>query len=100
MSQRSFGAVAVLTVPGCRPTWKGGPAALGLGPAWLWTRWAADVSERTEDTGPPFPCAPRRIYLGDRPGEPGPHGQNGRPPRSEILISNRPDKLLGTHPFK
>ena len=29
------------------PTWKGGPAALGLGPALLGTRWAADVAERT-----------------------------------------------------
>ena len=26
--------------------------ALGLGPAWLGPRWAADVAERTEDTGP------------------------------------------------
>ena len=29
------------------PTWKGGPAALGLGPALFGTRWAADVAERT-----------------------------------------------------
>ena len=29
------------------PTWKGGPAALGLGPVWLGTRWPADVAERT-----------------------------------------------------
>ena len=35
----------------------------------LGTRWAADAAERTEDTGPRFLCAPRRIYLGDRPGE-------------------------------
>ena len=36
---------------------------LGLGPAWLGARWAADVAERTEDMGPRFLCAPRRIYL-------------------------------------
>ena len=29
----------------------------------------------------------------------GPHGQNWRPPSSEYSISNRPDKLLGTHPL-
>ena len=62
-----------------RPTWKGAPAALGLGSAWLGARWAADVAERTEYTGP--------------------HGQNGSPPRSEYSISNRLDKLLGTHPL-
>ena len=38
----------------------------------LGTRWAADAAERTEDTGPRLLYAPRRIYLGDRPGEPGP----------------------------
>ena len=32
-------------------------------------------------------------------GEPGHHGQNRRPPRSELSISNRPDKLPGTHPL-
>ena len=48
MSQQSYGAAAVLTGPGLPPpTWKGGPAALGLGPAWLGTRRAADVAERT-----------------------------------------------------
>ena len=55
--------------------------ALRLVSAWLGTRWAADVAERTEDTGPRLPCAPRRIYLGDRPGEPGSHWQNRRPPK-------------------
>ena len=30
---------------------------------------------------------------------PVPHGQNWRPPSSEYSISNRPDKLLGTHPL-
>ena len=63
------------------PTCKGAPAALGLGPALLGTRWAADVAERTEDTGPRHLYSPRRIYLSDRPGEPGPHWQNWRPPR-------------------
>ena len=43
--------------------------------------------------------AQQRIYPGDRPGEPGHHGQNRRPPKSEVPISNRPDKLLGTHPL-
>ena len=43
------------------------------------------------------------MYLGDRPGEPGPHGQNGKPTNLgvitlEALISDWPDKLLGTHP--
>ena len=33
------------------------------------------------------------------PGEPGPHGQNWRPPRSEESIFNRSNKLLGTHPL-
>ena len=61
-------------------------------------RWAVDVAEHTGNTGPRLLCAPRRIYLGDRPGEPGPHGQNWRPPRFELSISNRPDKSLGTHP--
>ena len=83
MSQRSFGGVAVPTVrveP--RPTWKGAPAALGLGPALLGTGWAAeDVAARTEDTGPRLLCAPRRLHLGSRPGEPVPHGQNRRPPK-------------------
>ena len=45
--------------------------ALGLGPAWLGARWAADVAERSEDTVPRLLCAPQSIYLGDRPGEPG-----------------------------
>ena len=42
--------------------------------------------------------SPRRTYLTDRPGEPGPHWQNWRPPKLELSISNRPDKPLGTHP--
>ena len=75
------------------------PAALGFGPAWFGTRWAADVAERTEDTEPRLLCAPRRIYLGDGPGDPEPHGQNRRSPRSERFLSNRPNKLLGTHPL-
>ena len=43
--------------------------------------------------------AQRRIYPGDRPSEPGPHGQNRRPPKSDLSISNRPNKLSGTHPL-
>ena len=82
-----------------RPTWKGAPAARGLGSAWLGTWWAADVAERAKDTGPRPRCAPQRIHPGDRQGEPGPHGQNRRPPKSDQTISNRPDKLLGTHPL-
>ena len=65
------------------PPWKGAPADLGLGPAWLGTRRAAYVAERTEDTGPGLLCAPPRIYLGDRPGAPLPYRQNGRPPRAD-----------------
>ena len=75
------------------------PAALGFGPTWFGTRWAADVAERIEDRGPRLLSAPRRIYLGDRPGEPGPHGQNRRLPRFTYSISTWPDKLLGTHPL-
>ena len=65
------------------PPWKGAPADLRLGPAWLGTRRAAYVAERTEDTGPGLLCAPPRIYLGDRPGAPLPYRQNGRPPRAD-----------------
>ena len=91
------------TGPVCPPVTSGGQktgfANRGLGPAWLGTRWAANVAERTEDTGPRLLCAPRRIYLGDRPGEPRPHGRNRRPPRSDSSISNRPNKLPRTHPL-
>ena len=44
-----------------RPTWKGDPGAIG--PAWLGTRRAADVLERTEDMRTRLLCAPRRIHL-------------------------------------
>ena len=64
MSQRSF--------------WGGdnadSPAALGFGPAWLGTRWAVDVAERTVEAGIRILFAPPRVYLADRPGEPEPHG--------------------------
>ena len=84
MSQRTFGEAAVPDCLGLPPsTWKSAPAALGLGPAWLGSQGTADVAERTENTGPRILCAPRRIYLGDRRGEPVPHGQNRRLPRSE-----------------
>ena len=48
MSQRSYGAGGSADCPGLPPpAWKGGPAALGLGPTLFGTRWAADVAERT-----------------------------------------------------
>ena len=89
MSQRSFGAVTVLTVQ--QPS--------GLGRHGSAPGGRRDVAERIEDTGPRLLSAPRRIYLGDRPGEPGPHGQNRRLPRFTYSISTWPDKLLGTHPL-
>ena len=61
--------------------------------------WGGGRSRAHRVHGPRPLFAPRRIYLGDRLGEPGPHGQNRRPPRSEYSISNRPNKLLGTHPL-
>ena len=99
MSQRFFGAVVVPTVRDCRPHMEGRPSSPRLGPAWLGIRWAANVAEHTEDTGPRLLCAPRRIYLDNRPGEPGPHGQNRRSPRAELPISNWSNKLLGRHPL-
>ena len=81
------------------PTWRDGSAALALGLAWLGTRWAADVAERIEGTWPRLLSALRRIYLGGRPGEPRPHGQNRRLPRFTYSISTWPNKLLGTHPL-
>ena len=83
MSQRSFGAVTVLTVQ--HPS---GLGRHGRHPV------AADVAERIEDTGPRLLSAPRRIYLGDRPGEPGPHGQNRRLPRFTYSISTWPTNCL------
>ena len=62
-------------------------------------RWAADVAKRIGDTRLRLLCAPLRIYLGDCPGEPGPHGQNWRLSGAELCIANRPDNLLGTHPI-
>ena len=61
--------------------------------------WGGGRSRAHRVHGPRPLFAPRRIYLGDRLGEPRPHGQNRRPPRSEYSISNRPNKLLGTHPL-
>ena len=61
--------------------------------------WGGGRSRAHRVHGPRPLFAPRRIYLGDRLGEPEPHGQNRRPPRSEYPISNRPNKLPGTHPL-
>ena len=89
MSQRSFGAVAVLTVQQPSVLGRHGSAPGGR----------RTFAERIEDRGPRLLSAPRRIYLGDRPGEPGPHGQNRSLPRFTYSISTWPDKLLGTHPL-
>ena len=81
--------------PGLRPPkWKGGPAALGLAPAWLGTRWAADVAECTEDTGPRLLCVPRRIYLAGRTGEPGLTGRMGVRPVLNIPYPTGPTSCL------
>ena len=81
------------------PAWKGGTAVPRFGPAWLDTLWSANIADRAGEAGPRLLCTQRRIYLGDRPGEPGSHGQNRRPPKSDLSISSRPNKLLGTHPL-
>ena len=52
------------------------------GPVWLGTWLAAEVAERTEDTGPRLLCGPRRTYLGDWSGVPGRHGETWRRPKS------------------
>ena len=70
------------------------PAALGFGPAWFGTRWAADVAERIEDSGPRLLSAPRRIYLGDRPGEPGLTGRTGGYPGLHIPYPPSPTNCL------
>ena len=69
-------------------------AALGLGPACLGTRWAADVAERTGDTWPRLLYAPRRIYLGDRPGEPDLTGRTGGHPGLNNPYSTGPTSCL------
>ena len=68
--------------------------ALGLGPAWLGARWAADVAERSEDTGPRLLCAPRRIYLAGRTGEPGLTGRMGVRPGLNIPYPTGPTNCL------
>ena len=102
MSQQILWGGGSADCPGLpRPTWKSAPPALGLGASYgLGTRWAADVAERTEDTGPRLLYSPRRIYLSRyRPGEPG--ASLAELETTQVLnisISNRPDKPLGTHP--
>ena len=80
--------------PGKGAPGKGAPSALGFGPAWFGTRWAADVAERIEDTGPRLLSAPRRIYLGDRPGEPGLTGRTGGYPGLTHPYSTGPTSCL------
>ena len=81
-----------------RPVLRTAISPLGLGRHGSAPGGRRHVAERTEDAGPRLLCAPWRICLGDRPGDLGPHGRNRRPHRSELSISNWPDKLLGTHP--
>ena len=86
ISRRSYGAVVVLTFRDFRS--QHGGAVQRLSSMGRHGRHPVDVEERTNDTGPSFLCAPQRIYLGYGTGEPGPHGQNWRPPRG--CIHSRP----------
>ena len=73
MSQRFFGVASVMTARDCRAHLKAVQQPLGLGGHGS-APGGADVAERTVDAGIRLLCAPPKIYLADRPGEPEPHG--------------------------
>ena len=64
------------------------------------TRWAADAVGVHRGHGASLPARSAVDFISAMVRvSPGPHGQNSRPPKSESPISNRPNKLLGTHPL-
>ena len=100
MSQRSFGAVAVLTARDCRARLEGSSSS-----AWAWNGMgSAPGGRRTWRSAQGTPnlayCALRGELISSTGRvSRGLHRQNWRPPSSEYSIFNRPNKLLGTHPL-